>query len=224
MKDKLTFVFRVWREFFHALRGPVVIQMADGSYFNFRKFNPEDFNIRNIASSLSKLCRFTGHTERFYSVAQHSVVVSYLVPEEFALEALLHDREEAFVGDMSTPLKRLNPMYRLKAEQIRRVSARAFGIPEEESPIVKKADHSALLLEKRYVMPRSASDRKHWAPYVDIVYPKIEPLNPDDAEKLFLNRYRELTGKHLETFMYSFEDNLVKAMNRSKAIIKHRRK
>lgn len=59
----------------------------------------------DIAHALSRLCRFNGHTRAHYSVAQHSLIVASLVPVEHQLVALLHDAPEAYIGDMTRPLK-----------------------------------------------------------------------------------------------------------------------
>lgn len=66
----------------------------------------------DIAHSLAMQCRYNGHTKIFYSVAEHSVLVSHAVPEEDALWGLLHDAPEAYIGDMIRPLKKLVPAFR----------------------------------------------------------------------------------------------------------------
>ena len=74
----------------------------------FHIFDPslDEIDIADIAHSLSLICRYGGHLPEHYSVAQHSVLVSNLVPENIALEALLHDAEEAYTGDMIRPFKK----------------------------------------------------------------------------------------------------------------------
>ena len=86
-------------------KGPWIATHA-GRRFYFEAPHPDDVDITDVAHALSNLCRFTGHVNRFYSVAEHSINVSLLVPPEDALQGLLHDAHEAYIGDCSSPLKR----------------------------------------------------------------------------------------------------------------------
>ena len=152
--------------------------------------------IETIAHALSNINRWTGHTIRPFSVAQHSLLVSYLVPPEFALEALLHDATEAYLGDIASPLKALLPEYqRLEAAHWVWI-AEAFGLPTKMSPEVKHADMQALALEKYYHMGDPASERDWPAVKAVTNVDSLKLLKPMlDIYDVFMKRYWELVPK-----------------------------
>ena len=76
-----------------------------GRHIDFLHPVPDEIRIGDIARGLSRACRFAGQTRTFYSVAQHSVLASRIVPEAFALEALLH---EALLFSMDPSLAALS--------------------------------------------------------------------------------------------------------------------
>lgn len=166
-----------------------------GKYINFLDPSVNDYDIVDIAEGLGKICRFTGHSRVFYSVAQHSVLCSYNVPKEYALEALLHDATEAYLGDVSSPLKALLPEYK-NLEQLHYTAiAKKFGIPEATSDVVKYVDLVLLKTERRDLM--NNKDNTIWEFIKDIkpLEGKIYPVTPEESTHLFLKRFYELTKK-----------------------------
>lgn len=96
----------------------------------------EAIDLRDIAHALAGINRYTGHGDVHYSVAQHSVLVSRLcTTHEAKRGALMHDATEAYLGDVSSALKRLLPDYReLEARWARAIAAR-FGVDLELAEI-----------------------------------------------------------------------------------------
>jgi 5'-deoxynucleotidase YfbR-like HD superfamily hydrolase len=132
---------------------------ADGwiETFTRRKVTPMDLSaemicIEDIAHSLSRLCRYNGHTAGFLSVAEHCVHVSKIVAEthpEFALEGLLHDAAEAYLGDMVRPLKHLPEMqvFRDADERAEAAIAGKFELTYPWPKVVHDADRIRLMVE-----------------------------------------------------------------------------
>ncbi len=170
------------------------IQTLSGKHINYLNINHEDIVIEDIATALSHICRFAGHLPEFYSVAQHSVLVSQLVPAEFALEALLHDAAVAYCQDIPAPLKRLLPDYqRIEAYVDSEIRAK-FGLPAHQHDTVKYADLVMLGTERRDL---DIDDGTVW-PVLDGIPPTdlftVIPLRPCQAYGLFMARFNELTG------------------------------
>ena len=114
--------------------------------------DPKLITPKLLATTLSHLCRFNGHVPTFYSVAQHSVLVSRHVPPHLSLPALLHDAHEGLgLGDMITPLKRLFPLFKVLERGIDAAVAEAFGFDPAlfDAPEIKEADWRMLWTEFR---------------------------------------------------------------------------
>ncbi len=170
------------------------IQTATGLYFNFRGMTDNEIVMEDLASALSKICRFTGHCKEFYSVAQHSVMVSYIVPPQFTFQGLMHDAHEAYVGDVSSPLKQLIADYKKLERQVESRVRFCYGLPYELDPSVKEADLVALVTERRDLMP-SSSGNGEWSWLEENYKPlpfTIVPWEHRKAKAEFIRRFDEL--------------------------------
>jgi hypothetical protein len=179
--------------------------------FTGKKVNPyrlqlDDIDIRDIAHSLSLLCRFVGHCNIFYSVAQHSLHVSDLVFHELGqqvvedvrfasrtcLAALLHDGAEAYISDISRPVK-----YSIRefGELERRISGKImqkFGCVGADWTLIKKMDSKMLASEALYLMH---SKGEGWYLPEPPITCTISSHTPEAIEHLFLERFHTIRGK-----------------------------
>ena len=144
------------------------MQTYSGQRFSILHPRPEDVRLKDIAHHLSLLCRYNGAVNKFYSVAEHSVLVARLLADEgygvdVQFVGLMHDATEAYVGDMVRPVKSLAPDYRQVEHRIwTRAIAPRFNLPSALPDAVKWADDLALFMERRDLLgaPPAEWDRE----------------------------------------------------------------
>lgn len=175
------------------------IQTYTGVQFSYTNCNPGMISITDIARALSHACRFNGHCRYFYSVAQHSVLVSEQCKHPFL--GLMHDAPEAYTGDMVRPLKQIltpDSPYKViddiiwKAMLAKWSKLAATG---EEMEDCKTVDMRMLVTESYDLLqngPHADWDINQTNfPRYDFT---ITPWHPEEAMQRFLLRYQQLSG------------------------------
>ena len=162
----------------------------------FTPFKPkaEDIRIEDIAHALAMTCRWGGHVREFYSVAQHSCIVSML--SSYPLIAILHDAAEAYLTDIPSLLKKKLPTYCYAEDILQLAIYERFGCAPNTDEIeeIKKIDKAVMRLEYELLMPKN-----EYGIGVDITdVPEIHwnslcAVRPEIAERMFLDRFEELT-------------------------------
>lgn len=178
--------------------GRFYIQTVTGRHIFFDRPEDNDYVIEDIAHAAAMNCRFTGHCRFHYSVAQHCVLGSYMVPSAHALGFLLHDANEAYLHDDPTPLKKYlaEQGFEAKADLEHHFDAaifRRFGVPYPMHSSIKDADKRMLWTEKRDLMPGPHAEPPV-APFSFI----IEQWAPEVARLRYLSRFYELTNGGLD--------------------------
>jgi hypothetical protein len=173
------------------------ISTISGRQFHYFDTQPDQIDIGDIAHALSMACRFSGHIKHFYSVAEHSVACSRLVPKEDALAALLHDASEAYIADIAKPIKEYMGDYKKIEDSIMGSISKKFEFQYPLNDAIKYADMVMLSTEAHYLLPTKGDDWSMWnyikRPPIELgILPKC--WNPRNAYYGFLDRYNELTN------------------------------
>jgi len=138
----------------------------------------KDVCILDIAHALSNMCRFNGHCNTFYSVAQHSIYVyekiKEIAPDDKWLQsaALLHDAAEAYLPDICRPIKSWFLGFQQKEEQLLKVIFESCDLDWPNKKLwnlIKIYDDIALVTEARDLLD---------ADFSHITKPSITPINP----------------------------------------------
>lgn len=134
------------------------IETYNGHRFHVYDLDTNIYDVDDIATALSRLCRYNGHTKRFYSVAEHCVVMhdwverqSWSTPLD-CLTALHHDDAEYIIGDLARPIKLEMPDFKAKETEIDLAIAREFGTIYPFPDWLKALDAAMLDVERKQVM------------------------------------------------------------------------
>jgi len=169
-------------------RGPYICTYTGGKFYplDVRK---SDIKIEDVAHALSNMCRFGGHSALFYSVAQHSVLVSRELPDGMKLQGLLHDASEAYLVDIPRPIKKLADFteYRRIERNTQKAIYKKFKVPDRDSELLHRVDNLILATEAYYLM-----DDPVWARKLPKLATIISPWHPAKAEVMFLEEFERL--------------------------------
>lgn len=190
------------------------IKTASEHLIDLEQPHSVDIEIGDIAKGLSQVNRYGGQTYRPYSVAQHSVYVSYAYPDfmskyrdwvltpsawgQVALAGLMHDASEAYIGDVMKPLKEAMPQYRRIEANLMEAIAQRFNINRDFLAAVHEVDVRVCVNEMN-VLYRTGPYPHLQAKYPDgIPGLQIEPVTAVEAEQIFLQRFKQLIGDKRE--------------------------
>ncbi len=168
------------------------IQTYSGKRVDLVNPSIDDIDIEDIAYSLSFKCRFGGHTKFFYSVAEHSIYVSALLEKRLALAGLLHDASEAYLVDMSRPLKNIVTDYHWIESLFENLIYQKYNciLSEADRKEIKKADNVMLATEGRDLL----GNTEGW----DLPEPPLETrlteISIKEARGRFLGLFRWLSS------------------------------
>ena len=172
------------------------IELITGGRFYYGK---PQYDIGAIAHSLSMLCRFTGHCRKFYSVAEHSVLVSRIMEDQGLgdpMEGLLHDAVESVLSDVARPAKILLKDYKALDRALDIAMRKQFVLPETMSEGCRKADGIALLIEAKELMPNKGENFTGMSDEIVLAAKKatyiVAAWTPENARERFMTRMHDI--------------------------------
>lgn len=175
------------------------MQTFTGKAFYPLDVHEDDIDILDIAHSLALQCRYNGHVDKHYSVAEHCVLLSHIVAPEKALWALLHDAPEAYIGDMVRPLKKHMPDFMAADDRITAVIALKYGLDGTVIPADVTAMDIQICLNERNAL--LGTPPMEWAIDGDpIPNVTIHAWDWQMAELQYLERFHELINARDRAF------------------------
>ena len=162
----------------------IYLKNSDEAHYIGEWFVPDA--IEDIAYRLSFINRFNGSVGA-YSVAQHSVLVAQQLPDALKLAGLLHDACEAYIGDITRPLKGHIQGYDELEDFYADVIDKHYGV-ETRHPLVKEADQRMVVTEAAsFDMPM-----KHFLMVGEPYGFTVQRMTAEEAAAEFVAMYKEL--------------------------------
>lgn len=171
-----------------------------GRKFNFLDPESHNYQASDIAHHLSNVCRYGGASKFHFSVAQHSVLMAeagYAMSRDpiLALDCLIHDASEAYIGDMKKPMKMQLPKFEEIEGRIDRAIRKHFNkhkilVPYEQTPECKYLDGAMFLAEWPVLMGHE--DAQGWYPHIEPLDVAIEPWSPEFAAQRYIDVMRTM--------------------------------
>ena len=160
---------------------------------HFDPLNPVEnlIDVYDIAHALSLICRANGHFTRFYSVAQHSLAcareaAARKYSDAVVLGCLLHDASEAYLSDVTRPIKEQLPRYLEAEEKLQDLIWEHFirrPLTPEEKALVFEIDDVMLSMEFHLLMPEDI-DESYSLLASDV---NCETRPPEDVEREYID-------------------------------------
>lgn len=154
---------------------------ASGLKMDLNNPRPDLITLSDISIGLANTCRFGGQLPncRYYSVAQHSVLVALMAPKHLRMAALFHDAPEAYLGDVIKPLKvMLGKKYEELEADFEAAIAQKFGISPLDFEEVKPYDKQALEVEFEWLFRDGFSASKFIEQQIKLEYPELHKQCP----------------------------------------------
>lgn len=181
------------------------IQTYTGKVFDYAEPTADMICIEDIAHALALQVRYAGHCDKFYSVAQHSILCAMVgitedLPNAVIMQCLMHDASEAYMGDLPKPLKELLPSYNCYEAAIHRAIMDKYGIAYPFDTAVKRIDHRVLATEAPVLLGELGPAWERWRDipgYGDFIKGQIEqPWGPtEDVSNSFIGLFIGLGGE-----------------------------
>jgi hypothetical protein len=154
---------------------------------------PDDIDIEDIAHALSLMCRANGHFTRFYSIARHCINCSDYADGSLALMLLLHDASEAYISDLTRPVKLGLPEYGVIEERLQAVIWERFGLSPTgaDMRLIGEIDDMMLKLEFR----EFADEEIELNTITPVTLPDFSPKTFEEDEQDFLRIFLKYHSK-----------------------------
>ena len=168
------------------------LQTWTGRKFYVLDPRPEDFDIRDVAHSLSNQCRYAGHVDKFYSIAEHCVLLhDHVLSEDKALayNLLMHDGAEAYYLDIPRPIKNNMPGIKEAMAIVDSMYSRVFSLRDDLHGVVNEYDKRIVIDEKQQLMNHHGNVEWHNYNNLDALGIEVKCWSPSDAKTEFLTRY-----------------------------------